>query len=47
MANFTEKAIKDTFMDLLNRKTINKITIKEISEECGIKRNSFYYHYKD
>lgn len=47
MANFTEEAIKDTFMDLLNRKPVNKITIKEISSECGINRNSFYYHYKD
>ena len=47
MANFTEEAIKNAFMDLLNRKPVNKITIKEISAECGINRNSFYYHYKD
>lgn len=47
MASFTEDAIKRTFMDLLNRKPINKITIKEISSECGINRNSFYYHFND
>ncbi len=47
MANFTEEAIKSTFMDLLNKKPINKITIKEIVAECGINRNSFYYHFND
>ena len=47
MANFMEEAIKQTFMDLLNRKPVNKITVKEISAECGINRNSFYYHFND
>ena len=47
MAKFMEDAIKHTFMDLLNRKPINKITVKEISAECGINRNSFYYHFND
>ena len=31
MANFTEEAIKNKFMELLNRKPINKITVKEIA----------------
>lgn len=47
MANFTEEAIKRSFMDLLNKKPVNKITIKEISSECGINRNTFYYHFND
>lgn len=47
MANFTEKAIKDGFMELLNEKSINKITVKDISEKCGINRNTFYYHFCD
>lgn len=34
-------------MDLLNKKPINKITVKEIAQECGINRNSFYYHFND
>ena len=45
MANFTEKAIKDTFMLLLNEKPLNKITVKDISVKCGINRNTFYYHF--
>ncbi|MCR5653712.1 MAG: TetR/AcrR family transcriptional regulator [Ruminococcus sp.] len=47
MAKLMEEAIKKTFMDLLNRKPINKITVKEIVAECGINRNSFYYHFND
>lgn len=47
MANFTEKAIKETFILLLNEKPLNKITVKDISEKCGINRNTFYYHFSD
>lgn len=47
MPNFTEEAIKKSFLELINQKPINKITVKEISESCGINRNSFYYHFSD
>ncbi len=47
MAAFTEKAIKHSFMKLLNEKPISKITVKEIVEDCSINRNTFYYHFSD
>lgn len=47
MANFTERAIKETFLNILNERPLDKITVKDIVEECGINRNSFYYHYQD
>ncbi len=47
MANFTAKAIKDTFLELLEKRPLSKITVKDIVNECGINRNSFYYHYDD
>ena len=47
MANFTRKAIKETFLALLEERPLNDITIKDIVEKCGINRNSFYYHYQD
>ena len=47
MANFTEKAIKESFIRLLKEKPLSKITVKDIVEDCGINRNSFYYHYQD
>lgn len=47
MTTLTKDAIKKSFMKLLNAKQVNKITVKEIVEDCGINRNSFYYHFDD
>ena len=47
MANFTKEAIKNKFIELLNDKPLNQITVKYLVEQCGINRNSFYYHFED
>lgn len=47
MANFTRKAIKDAFITLLEERPLHEITVKSIVEQCGINRNSFYYHFQD
>jgi AcrR family transcriptional regulator len=47
MADFTERAIKASFLKLLNEQPLNKISVRMIVEDCGINRNSFYYHYQD
>ena len=47
MPNFTRRAIKESFLKLLNQRPLNQITVKDIVEDCGINRNSFYYHFKD
>ena len=47
MANFTQRAIKDTFISLIEERPLSGITVKDIAENCGINRNSFYYHYQD
>ena len=47
MANFTGKAIKESFVKLLNEKPLARISVKDIVEDCGINRNSFYYHFQD
>ena len=47
MANFTKQAIKTSFLKLLNENPLNKITVRDIVEDCGINRNSFYYHFQD
>lgn len=47
MANFTENAIKESFIKLLSERPLNRISVKDIVEDCGINRNSFYYHYHD
>ncbi len=47
MANFTEKALAQTLFELLETQPIDKITVKEITDRCGLNRNTFYYHYHD
>lgn len=47
MANFTRRAIKETFIEMLEESPLSEITVKDIVERCGINRNSFYYHYQD
>lgn len=47
MPNFTEKAIKTAFLELLSENPLNKISVRMIVEKCGINRNSFYYHFRD
>ena len=43
----TKIAIAYAFKDLLSEKPINKITINDITEDCGVNRATFYYHFKD
>ena len=49
MANstITQNAIQNAFIELLDEKPFDKITVRDISERCGINRNTFYYHYQD
>ena len=47
MADFTKKAIRDSFLKLLEEKPLKQISVRDIVENCGINRNTFYYHYQD
>lgn len=44
---YTKKVIKDTFIDLLKKKPLNKITVKEICDISEINRATFYKYYYD
>lgn len=46
-SNLTKQAITASFIKLLNETPLDKLTVKQISEDCGINRNTFYYHYQD
>ncbi len=41
------RPLKRRFLQLLNEKPLNKISVRDIVEKCGINRNSFYYHFQD
>ena len=47
MAKQTQKFIMSTFMQLLEGESLDKITVRDIVEECEINRNTFYYHYSE
>ena len=44
MSGFTKEIIARTFTELLEEKSMAKITVKDIVERCGVNRNTFYYH---
>lgn len=39
--------IQISFRRLLFAKSLDKITVRDIVEDCGLTRNTFYYHYED
>ena len=47
MSTPTKNDIALAFLRLLDRKPFRKITVRNIVEECGINRTTFYYHYQD
>ena len=47
MVQYTRKAITEGFIELLNERPFDKISVVDIAEKCGITRNTFYYYYAD
>ena len=47
MAQQTKNAIRRAFIQLLNERPLDKISIKDIAEKGAVNRNTFYYYYAD
>lgn len=47
MSQLTKRALAQSLKNLLAKKPLNKITIHDITADCGINRMTFYYHFKD
>ena len=43
----TKKAIASSIKELMKKKDLQKISVSDITEHCGINRQTFYYHFKD
>lgn len=43
----TKQGIQEALTELLEKKSINKISVKEITDIAGINRGTFYLHYVD
>lgn len=47
MAIATKKLLADGLKELLKKKTLDKITVKELVAICGVNRQTFYYNFQD
>lgn len=47
MSQDTKQALARSLKTLLLQKPLNKVTINDITDSCGINRMTFYYHFKD
>lgn len=47
MSNTTKYALEASLKKLLLEKPIDKVTISDLANDCGISRMAFYYHFKD
>ncbi len=47
MAQITKKMITESVFRLAEKKPLNKITVRDITDDCGITRNTFYYYFHD
>lgn len=47
MSQVTKRALESSLKNMLLKKPLDKITINDITDDCGMNRMTFYYHFKD
>ena len=47
MSKLTKNSLEQSLKNLLKTKPLNRITINDLVEDCGISRMTFYYHFQD
>ena len=47
MSDLTKQALIASFKKLLETEPFDKITISDITNDCGLSRQTFYYHFRD
>lgn len=47
MSMMTKKALAASLKKLMETKPLSKITVTDITEDCGMNRHTFYYHFQD
>lgn len=43
----TKMTLARSFKTLMRKKPLSRITVSEIISDCGLNRNTFYYHFED
>lgn len=47
MPSPTRQAIVTSFLRLIAKRPPDKITVRDIVDDCGVNRNTFYYYFQD
>lgn len=47
MSKITKQALSASLIKLMRQKPFDKITVTDITEDCGLNRMTFYYHFQD
>ena len=47
MSSITKKALAQSLKQLMKHATLDRITVKDVVAECGVNRQTFYYHFQD
>ncbi len=47
MSQVTKRALEQSLKTLLSKRPLESITIQDLTDECGVSRMTFYYHFKD
>ena len=47
MSVITKKALASSLKNLMKKATLNQITVKDVVTDCGVNRQTFYYHFQD
>lgn len=47
MSSNRKQVFAATLKEIMQTKSFDKVTVTELVEQCGVKRQTFYYHFKD
>ncbi|MBI9106894.1 MAG: TetR family transcriptional regulator [Spirochaetales bacterium] len=47
MANSTKIILAEALIETMKSKPLSRISIEDITEKCGLKRQTYYYHFTD
>jgi probable dihydroxyacetone kinase regulator len=47
MSEITKRALSESLKKLLSEKPLDKITVTDLVNDCGVNRQTFYYHFQD
>lgn len=47
LSMMTKRELADSLKKLMDKKSLDKITVIDVVSDCGVNRQTFYYHFQD